>query len=616
MYRSSVQTIGGSDREDPSYIYYNADIVNNTLDNVLGEQAIIDPQIRFNETRDTAIVKNAADYYFSIVRFTMDGANKDLPLFIPAIKDGTGQTNVDLTVYSEAVSVQQTLTDATGSFTVYGVPESRYIQYVPETQNVTAAPTPRLMSANSFVGQWSPTTQYSIGQYVSTTPATIYDSYDGPFYQVITPSSWSSSQSYAPGESVLFNTQMWISVNAQVNIVPGSVPGQWSVGPPIGVSPVASPYWVLASGKDGGSQDLSTRYYWVYTYQHWVDLWNTTMFDPNPALLTLTPGAVSTSCWQDTYNAFAAAWAAEPRTTGVAFPYATYGDFVVQYIAPQMVFDNTTYKFRIYADSDNFGQRVTNFTPTPYAGAGTLGTPSPLVSRLFFNANMFGLYSNFNNTYWNDLGFITPSAFPGLSRVQYPRGVPDGYVNEILFTNKFYTNVADYRLPPYAGANGLGYVPVNAQRVYWIAEQDYSSVDSLWSPISSIVFTSTLLPVKSEATGAPVVLGNGNLGFSSPTVQSAFQPIITDISLDQSVPEGAATYRKFIYYVPSAEYRYSDFSSSNQEIRNIDVQVYWKNRLDNNLYPINMFNLSSVSLKMLFRHKNAESKSVNTMLRM
>jgi hypothetical protein len=141
-------------------------------------------------------------------------------------------------------------------------------------------------------------------------------------------------------------------------------------------------------------------------------------------------------------------------------------------------------------------------------------------------------------------------------------------------------------------------------RVYYLAQQDYSSTDSLWSPVSSIVFTSTLLPVKSEQTGAPVVLGIGNLGFSAPTVQSAFQPIITDISLDTS-SGSADAYRRFIYYAPAAEYRLSDFSSSKQDVRNIDIQVFWKNRLDNQLYPVTMFNLSSVSIKVMFKHKDA-----------
>jgi hypothetical protein len=316
------------------------------------------------------------------------------------------------------------------------------------------------------------------------------------------------------------------------------------------------------------------------------------------------PGSVGFCAYQDTYNALAAAFAATPSLAGYTFPYATFGAFVNAVFPPQMSYDPSTDKFSILADSAGFGQRLTAFTPTPEAFP-VAGIPTKPSAQLFFNANMFGLFANYNNLYYNTPAF------------------PDGYVNEILFTNKLFQNVQDYRLSPYAGAPPLGYDPVNPDgsaatpnmlgRVFWVADQDYSSTDSLWSPISSIVFTSTLLPVLTEATGVPVVLGAGNLGFSQPTSQSAFQPIITDISLDTGGQGGAALYRKFIYYAPTAEYRLSDFSSSKQDIRNIDVQVYWKNRLDSNLYPINMFNLSSVSIKIMFRRKDAAAGAPKTL---
>jgi hypothetical protein len=94
------------------------------------------------------------------------------------------------------------------------------------------------------------------------------------------------------------------------------------------------------------------------------------------------------------------------------------------------------------------------------------------------------------------------------------------------------------------------------------------------------------------------------LGISAATAQSAFSPIVTDIALDTS-SGGADAYRRFIYYTPFAEYRLSDLAASKQDIRNIDIQVYWKSRLDNKLYPIQMFKLTTVSIKCMFRHKNA-----------
>lgn len=611
MFSSSIQTMGDN-ADAPDYVYYNADIVNNTTQNTFGGTAVKDPQIRFNETRDTALIRNAADYYFSIIRFTMDGANKDLPLFIPSIQEGTGQTNPNLSVYALSVGYQQAFTNATQTFTLTSLPPPRYIQYVPETQNASAAPTPRLLSAQTFQGQYVNTRGYQLDDIVSLIPANpLYNSWlDAPFYSPITPLPWNGKASYSAGSAVQYNSK-WYFSNVAVPSPPlntqnpdPSLGGSWTLGTPINGSPFyqlpnVSPYWVLVDNAQGQSQDLTTRYYWVYTFQHWVDLWNITML--NPASLGDAPdatNATSTCAYQDTYNYLFAAFSASPLTAGYTFPYPTFGDFVNTVYPPVMIYDPATFKFIIQADSNGFGDRIQNYFPTPEASP-VIGLPTPPKARLFFNANMFGLFSNFNNIYYNDAGVQAVSAYP-------TQNVPDGYVNEILFTNKFYRNIADYRIAPYAGVPPLGYVPTSLQRVYWLAEQDYSSVDSLWSPISSLVFTSTLLPVKTEATGAPVVLGQGNLGFSAPTVQSAFQPIITDIALDTSLTGGSAAYRQFIYYAPSAEYRLSDFSSSKQDIRNIDIQVFWKNRLDNQLYPINMFNLSSVSIKVMFKHKDAD----------
>jgi len=603
MFSSSVQT-NGDNQDAPDYVYYNADIINNTTQNTFAGQAVKDPQIRFNETRDTAIIRNAADYYFSIIRFTMDGANRDLPLFIPNIAEGTGQTNVNLTTYACAVSAQQKMDVAgTGNQIIYGVPQPRFIQYVPETQNPVNAPTPRSIAANDFQGQWSSGTQYLLGQIVSMNAPDIYGAFNEPFYQVAPQQQWSPQSTYQPGQVVQFNSTLFQCIATVSGSTP-AVGANWVLAPPVGTNPTTSSLWVRVGNDLGNSQDLTSRYYWVYTYQHWVDLWNQTMLDP--AQFSSAPGATSTCAYQDTYNALYVDYLAKGGVAG-SFPYATFGAFCNTVYPPVMKFLATESKFDIYLDSAGFGERLTTFTPVAYSAGPpvVVGLAEHLQMRLFFNANMFGLFANYNNTYYN---LPTGNLFGGVV-------VPDGYVNEILATNKAFQNVSDFRLSPYSGVAPLGYSPVSLDgsaitpnmigRVYYLAQQDYSSTDSLWSPVSSIVFTSTLLPVKSEATGAPVVLGAGNLGFSQATVQSAFQPIITDISLDTS-SGNADSYRRFIYYAPSAEYRLSDFSSSKQDIRNIDIQVFWKNRLDNQLYPINMFNLSSVSIKVMFKHKDAK----------
>ena len=458
--------VGGTTTE-PDYLYYNCEIINNRTDD-LNQSGLADPDpaIRFNETRDTSLLKDASKYHFSIVRFTMNGANRNLPLFIPNIQ--TGQNDVNLTTYSVAISYQQSWNTNLGITSFALTPPPTFIDYLSETQNPIIAPIPRT-----------------------------------PFIE----------------------------------------------------------------------QDLSSRYYWVYTYSHWLQLVNLTLEIAHQA----------------TFTAFQTAWATTPGLT-TPFPFATFADFQANCQTPRIEYeDESKPLFTIFADSDGFGERLEPFTALS-PGANTKPT-----LRLFFNTNMYGLFANFSNIYWNRTDITG-----------FPLPAPEGYTYEITFPNKFYQNVADYRLAPFAGVPPLGYVPISAQKVYWRLTQDYKSVDTLWSPIGSLVFTTTLIPVKTEATAQPTVLGTSNLGDSAPTSKSAFEPQITDVALDLA-SGGADDYRQFIYYAPTAEYRMSDFACSKQEIRNIDIQVFWKNRLNSKLYPITMFNLSSVSMKIMFRKKGIQT---------
>jgi hypothetical protein len=605
MYRSSIDTVGSG--ELPDYVYYNADIINNTTNDQTNNIANKDPQIRFNETRDTAIIKDASQYYFSIIRFTMDGANKDLPLFIPQIQENTGQTNVNLTEYSMAYPLTFTYTPnggGGGNQVLSVLPVPRFIQYVTETQNLQSAPSPRSLANPMFKGLWSNVRQYAQGDIVSliSTPAqtlynTRYNSFLGPFYTPITPPAYSPTNTYVAGQAVLFNNVMYIANAA----VPQSTPppgALWTVGPPVGTSPsTLGSYWVPVDNANGNTQDLSSRYYWVYTYEAWLGDVNRTIYNPADNAGVAGAGFAWTCCWGDLYEGIYQALNVANRADFLLI-YPTLGAFsgsvppavpaagYFGLIPPNIQYSGApTNLFSI-----NFNSAI--FPPLVGATAAVTSGLVGAVCRTFFNSNMFGLFSNFKNIYWNTTSTSAPAPFPGVS-------APPGYVNEILVVNQFYKNVVS-----------LSATTVNntqlSQYPYWVVTQDFQSNDSLWSPVGSIVFTSTLLPVKAEATGAPVVLGDGNLGFSAPTVQSAFQPIITDISLDTS-SGGAAAYRQFIYYAPSAEYRLTDFSASHQDIRNIDIQVYWKNRLDNQLYPINMFNLTNVSIKVMFKKKQMGS---------
>ena len=250
-----------------------------------------------------------------------------------------------------------------------------------------------------------------------------------------------------------------------------------------------------------------------------------------------------------------------------------------------MLYDEGSKLFSWYADERAFGQRLTASVVPP--APGVLGASSNPTAHLWNNSNLFGMFASFKAQIYN-LGISNP--------------LLDGYYAEIVFSNQLYKNLLDNQNPL------LTYIPASDKWLYWIETQEYISTSNLWSPVASIVFTSTLLPLKTEGTGQPIRFGEGNLGYSSGTAQSAFQPIITDIAVDLQAG-GSELYRQFIYYTPQAEYRMTAFEKSRQEIRNIDIQVWWKNRLDNELYPVQMYNLSSVSLKVMFRKRAVDTMS-------
>jgi hypothetical protein len=108
-----------------------------------------------------------------------------------------------------------------------------------------------------------------------------------------------------------------------------------------------------------------------------------------------------------------------------------------------------------------------------------------------------------------------------------------------------------------------------------------------------------MLPVKREYSAQPILLGQSNSGQSTNSA-SSFEPIISDFVIDQQV-ENADGYRDFTLYQPVAEYKMISLTASHDEIRNIDIQVFWKYRLTGDLIPLSMFNCSDVTMKILFR---------------
>lgn len=116
----------------PTHIYYNIDLANNkTLDN--GSN----PNLSYNENRDTPILRDAQDYYFSIIRFQLNGLTlHSIPLCIPVIEEGSKNSSNDpnMTIYN--VCVMYNSLDGNGNHRQnYSV---KNIVYVPQNKSVSS----------------------------------------------------------------------------------------------------------------------------------------------------------------------------------------------------------------------------------------------------------------------------------------------------------------------------------------------------------------------------------------------------------------------------------------------------------------------------------------------
>ena len=80
-------------RSEAEFLYYNAQIINNSTETQSKQQ---DPDIDFMDTRIRPIVKRVSDYTITVENFTIDGAGKNLPLFIPQIRQFQGNAGVTL----------------------------------------------------------------------------------------------------------------------------------------------------------------------------------------------------------------------------------------------------------------------------------------------------------------------------------------------------------------------------------------------------------------------------------------------------------------------------------------------------------------------------------------
>ncbi len=128
--------------------------------------------------------------------------------------------------------------------------------------------------------------------------------------------------------------------------------------------------------------------------------------------------------------------------------------------------------------------------------------------------------------------------------------------------------------------------------------QEISTV-ALWSPVRSIVFTSSLLPIKATNTSTPKMFNDSG---STPNISSSGAPNLANIITDFAVGiDGSNQYRPNMLFSIQSEYRLIDMYSM-VNLNRIDITVYWKSSYGD-LIPLHLNPGCSASIKILFRNR-------------
>ena len=128
--------------------------------------------------------------------------------------------------------------------------------------------------------------------------------------------------------------------------------------------------------------------------------------------------------------------------------------------------------------------------------------------------------------------------------------------------------------------------------------QEVSSI-ALWNPVSSLIFATSLLPVKTTQTSLPRSIGSNENAFSSVGNNSNMLSAISDFAI---AVDGNNQYRPMVIYNPSPEYRLIVMNSY-MNLNRVDIIVYWKDTFGN-IHPFELSPGNSASVKLMFRRKD------------
>ena len=162
-----------------------------------------------------------------------------------------------------------------------------------------------------------------------------------------------------------------------------------------------------------------------------------------------------------------------------------------------------------------------------------------------------------------------------------------------MFYSFYFQNTNQLVINKYNGVNNV----VVGSHTFTKVTQDFVSTAS-WSPVLSLVFTTSLIPINPEITTLPNQYYD-ETNMSNSTQNPVKQKIITDFNIPY---DKATDARGYITYTPTV-LRWISLNSQSP-IYDIDISLFFIDKNSGNLVPVLMPNNSSCKLKLEFKRIN------------
>jgi len=533
-------------RSAPDRIYYNGTVINNSQ---YSNQDYNDPNVVFQDQRQTGLVPDSANYEVSVENFSLNGCSNTLPVFIPQVEPPTIENEID----------SVTITALTGN-SVQGFSSVKF--------DCVAAVT---LTAGNYIDELK---GFSTQLNFLNTGNLKVESADATSFTLIinVPAAFNSPVPItfsAPKPVAIYSDPLDVTTTiyrVSVGIYNGttysvvSAPVIWQPENSTSYNPIP----LTANPVQEESQ-----YYYSYNYTHWVSL-------VNKALNTAWAAAV-----------------AEVVDCGTQCPFFEY--------------DEVTGLFSINQDSQTTMVPWGTALPAPY-GVTASGSTSASggtyqageYSFVGMNFNLENLFGNFDSTYFSptalwagQAGVFLPEAVINTGiPIDLLAGDPPTELTPVGVTLRTQPKSSIFQLVnPFTGT------PIQ-YAFFARLPQDFISTGTCWSPIASLVLATTQIPVRNEATANPIVLGESSVGGNLKS-SGAFQKVLIETPINALRSD---IYRGFILYEPLIP-KFSSLEASNSGISNIDIVLYWRNRLTNSVVPVQIPNQGSMSFRLLFKKK-------------